>query len=90
MESATEAVDESDEFTIHDLHVKWWAGTSENPVGSFSLDNEYCKTRQIEFFPGDFVCIHVREDFNKDCPSSTSRRNISQVSQISFQKRNFQ
>ena len=89
MESATEAVDESDEFTMYDLHVKWRARNSENPVGSFSLDHEYCKNRQIEFFPGDFVCIHVREDFNKNCPSSTSKRNISQVSQITFQKRNF-
>lgn len=43
MESVIEVVDESDEFIIYDLYVKWWVGISENLVGFFSLDYEYCK-----------------------------------------------
>ena len=62
MEAATVAVDEANEFTIHGLDVLWREEVSETPQGTFSLKNDFCATRQIEFHPGDFVCIRVRED----------------------------
>ena len=71
MEAATRTVDESDEFTIFQLNIEWKdiGGTRE---GSFSLRNEYCSSREIEFYPGDFVCVRVREDSNmmKTCSES--------------------
>lgn len=62
MEAATGAVDESDEFTIHKLKVHWTRDTSGEVVGSFSLLKEYCRSRQIGFHGGDFVCVGVKED----------------------------
>ena len=62
MEAAAAAVDESDEFTIHYLMVQWMRENSENPEGSFSIQKEYCESRQIDFYEGDFVCVRVRED----------------------------
>ena len=62
MEAATGAIDESDEFTIHNLKVQWTKKTSGELEGSFSLPNEYCTNRQIGFYAGDFVCVRVRED----------------------------
>ena len=62
MEAATTTVEESDEFTIHHLKIEWTKDTSGSLEGSFSLPNEYCLSRQIEFYDGDFVCVRVRED----------------------------
>ena len=62
MEAATSAVEESDEFAIHQLKIEWKKDISGSLEGSFSLKNEYCSSRQIEFHAGDFVCVHVRED----------------------------
>ena len=62
MEAATGAIDESDEFTIHNLKVQWTKKTSGELEGSFSLPKEYCTNRQIEFYAGDFVCVRVREE----------------------------
>ena len=61
MEAATRTVDESDEFTIHHLKIGWKKDNSGSLEGSFSLQNEYCSSRQIEFHAGDFVCVRVRE-----------------------------
>ena len=62
MEAATEAVNESDEFTIHHLKVEWTKKSSGHAECSFSIVKEYCTSRQIDFFPGDFVCVRVKED----------------------------
>jgi len=62
MEAATTTVEESDEFTIHHLKIEWTKDISGSLEGSFSLQNEYCLSRQIEFYDGDFVCIRVRKD----------------------------
>ena len=62
MEAATSAVEESDEFTIHHLKIEWKKDISGSLEGSFSLQQEYCLSRQIEFHAGDFVCVRVRED----------------------------
>ena len=61
MEAATSTVDESDEFSIHHLNIEWKKDISGNKEGSFSLQNEYCLSREIEFHAGDFVCLRVRE-----------------------------
>ena len=62
MEAAASTVEESDEFTIHHLKIAWKKDISGKLEGSFSLQNEYCSSRQIKFYPGDFVCVRVRED----------------------------
>ncbi|XP_020604461.1 helicase with zinc finger domain 2-like isoform X3 [Orbicella faveolata] len=62
MEAATTAVEESDEFTMHHLKIKWKKDISGSLEGSFSLRNEYCSSRQMQFHAGDFVCVRVRED----------------------------
>jgi len=64
MEAATCAVDESDEFTMCHLKIEWKKDISGNLEGSFSLRNEYCSSRQIKFYAGDFVCVRMREDSN--------------------------
>ena len=80
MEAARVAVDEANEFTIHDLDVIWREEVSEIPQGSFSLKNDFCATRQIEFYPGDFVCIRVCEDtYIKETHSIFNDRNKYQV-----------
>ena len=61
MEAATGAVEEGDEFTIHHLKVNWKKTYSGKVEGSFSIPQEYCTERQIEFFGGDFVCVRVRQ-----------------------------
>ena len=70
MEAAASAVDESDEFTIYHLKIEWKKDISGNLEGSFSLRNEYCLSREIEFYGGDFVCVRVREDSNMKKTSS--------------------
>ena len=72
MEAATSTVEESDEFTIYHLKIEWNKDMVGNREGSFRLRNEYCSSRQIEFYPGDFVCVRVREDSNKTKTSSES------------------
>ena len=94
MEAATVAVDEANEFTIHGLDVLWREEVSETPQGTFSLKNDFCATRQIEFHPGDFVCIRVREDtyikkthsFSNDSNKYQVTTNISLVFQNDRQK----
>ena len=91
MEAATVAVDESDEFAIHHLNVQWKKEINGNPEGSFSLRNEYCECRQIEFHPGDFVCIRVREDSTmrktrSETTFTSAERTTSQVSSLDLHK----
>lgn len=94
MEAATVAVDEANEFTIHGLDVLWREEVSETPQGTFSLKNDFCATRQIEFHPGDFVCIRVREDtyikkthsFSNDSNKYQVTTNISPLFQNDRQK----
>ena len=62
MEAATSTVEESDEFTIYHLKIAWKKDISGKLEGSFSLRDEYCSSRQIEFHAGDFVCVRVRGD----------------------------
>ncbi len=73
MEAATVAVDESEEFAIHYLKIKWEKEIGGNLKGCFSLLNEYCESRQIELHAGDFVCIRVREDSYKTKTRSETR-----------------
>ena len=94
MEAATTAVQESDEFTIHHLKIEWEKNVSGSLEGSFSLQNEYCSSRQIEFHAGDFVCVRVREDtYMKKTGSensfTSSERNETEVikySSLSWKK----
>ena len=72
MEAATSAVEESDEFSIYHLKMEWKKDIGGNREGSFSLRNEYCSSRQIEFYPGDFVCVRVPEDKKKTKTGSES------------------
>ena len=65
MEAATSTVEESDEFTIYHLKIAWKKDISGKLEGSFSLRDEYCSSRQIEFHAGDFVCVRVRGDSYK-------------------------
>ncbi|XP_022809791.1 uncharacterized protein LOC111346790 [Stylophora pistillata] len=62
LEAATVAVDEDDELTILDLDIRWRMDSSGNQEGFFSLQNEYCTTRQIKFYEGDFVCVRVQAE----------------------------
>ena len=62
MEAATSTVEESDEFTIYHLKIAWKKDIRGKLEGSFSLQDEYCSSRQIEFHAGDFVCVRVRGD----------------------------
>ena len=89
MEAATSTVEESDEFTIYHLKIEWNKDMVGNREGSFRLRNEYCSSRQIEFYPGDFVCVRVREDSNKTKTSSESNfaspeRTETEVSKLFF------
>jgi len=89
MEAATTTVQESDEFTIHHLKIKWTKDIRGGLEGSFSLPNEYCLSRQIEFYDGDFVCVRVREDsYMKKTASENSfvsfERNDTEVIKYSF------
>ena len=85
MEAATVAVDESDEFTMHHLMVQWKRETDGNLQGSFSLPNEYCKRRHIEFHEGDFVCVRMREDsyMTKTCSGTSFTSTEKAASQVS-------
>ena len=58
MEAATEAVKENDGFVIEHLSVEW-EKLDENLTGFFTLTLDYCKNRQVEFYPGDLVCVRV-------------------------------
>ena len=58
MEAATEAVKENDSFVIEHLSVEW-EKEDESLTGFFSLTLVYCKNRQVEFHPGDLVCVRV-------------------------------
>ena len=62
MEAATGAVEESDEFTIHNLELQWTKHSGAKVEVSFSLPKEYCSDGQIEFYDGDFVCVRVCKD----------------------------
>ena len=72
MEAATSTVEESDEFTIYHLKIAWKRDISGKLEGSFSLRDEYCSSRQIEFHAGDFVCVRVRGDSYKKKTDSES------------------
>ena len=94
MEAATRTVDESDEFTIFHLKIEWKKDTGGNREGSFSLRNEYCSSREIEFYPGDFVCVRVRENSNmvKTCPESnfaSPERTETEVSKPFFKNTSY-
>ena len=58
MEAATEAVKENDGFVIEHLSVEW-EKLDESLTGFFTLTLDYCKKRQVEFYPGDLVCVRV-------------------------------
>ena len=58
MEAATEAVKENDGFVIEHLSVEW-GKEDESLTGFFTLTLDYCKNRQVEFYPGDLVCVRV-------------------------------
>ena len=58
MEAATEAVKENDGFVIEHLTLEW-EKEDESLTGFFSLTLVYCKNRQVEFYPGDLVCVRV-------------------------------
>ena len=71
MEAATEAVAESDTFTIVRLGVQWEKPeTGSKTVGLVTLPLDYCNSRQLEFHPGDFICIRVRYE---DCAGQLRR-----------------
>ena len=97
MEAAAGAVDESDEFTIHNLDVQWKKTDSKGDVkGSFTLKEEDCTIRQIEFHAGDFVCVRVQEDRYVKANHSASftaghgaERGISKVSKGFLQAQNY-
>ena len=72
MEAATSTVEESDEFTIYHLKIAWKKDISGKLEGTFSLRDEYCSSRQIEFHAGDFVCVRVRGDNYKKKTDSES------------------
>ena len=58
MEAATKAVKENDGFVIEHLSVEW-GKEDESLTGFFTLTLDYCKNRQVEFYPGDLVCVRV-------------------------------
>ena len=58
MEAATEAVKENDGFVIEHLSVEW-EQEDESLTGFFTLKSIYCTERQVEFYPGDLVCVRV-------------------------------
>ena len=73
MEAATEAVAENDSFTIARLGVQWKKRSEEKgskTVGLVTLPLDYCNSRQLEFHPGDFICIRVRYE---DCARRLKR-----------------
>ena len=72
MEAASSTVEESDEFTIYHLKIEWKKDINGKLEGSFSLRDEYCSSRQIEFHAGDFVCVRVRGDSYKTKTNSES------------------
>ena len=63
MEAATEAVDENDNVTIANLEVTWMVEEGKT-IGRVDLPESYCVGRQLEFYPGDLICIRVRY---RDC-----------------------
>ena len=94
MEAATGAVDESDEFTIHNLDVQWTKSDSSGDVeGSFSLQKEYCTERQIEFHEGDFVCVRVQDQSMERNHSGSfvadTERGSSKVSKVAYSRKLF-
>ena len=59
MEAATEAVDENDNVTIAKLEVTWVVEEGKT-IGRVDLPESYCDSRQLEFYPGDLICIRAR------------------------------
>ena len=60
MEAATDSIRSDDSFILQNLKVKWQMDDFENVwVGKFRLNNEFCKTRHIEIFDGDYACVRI-------------------------------
>ena len=85
LEAATVAVNENDELTIHNLDVRWEINSSGNQVGFFSLQSVYYKSRHINIYEGDFVCVRVPEKiYMAKSIFVASEGNKSEVSTSSF------
>ena len=85
LEAATVAVDENDELTIHNLDVRWKINSSGNQEGFFSLQSVYYKSRHINIYEGDFVCVRVPEKiYMAKSIFVASEGNKSEVSTSSF------
>ena len=84
MEAATEAVKENDGFVIEHLSVEW-EKENESLTGFFTLTLVYCKNRQVEFFPGDLVCVRVPCP-PKECSSfeKQGQRQVISIQVLSF------
>ena len=84
MEAATEAVKENDGFVIEHLSVEW-EKEDESLTGFFTLTLVYCKNRQVEFFPGDLVCVRVPCP-PKECSSfeKQGQRQVISIQGLSF------
>lgn len=82
MEAATEAVKENDGFIIEQLNVVW-EEEDGNVSGLISLPSSYCSSRQLDFYPGDLVCVRVPYP-NMDSQSSIEKSLQEKVSQHPF------
>ena len=84
MEAATEAVKENDGFVIEHLSVEW-EKLDESLTGFFTLTLDYCKKRQVEFYPGDLVCVRVPCP-PKECSSfeKQGQRQVISIQVLSF------
>ena len=63
MEAATVAVKNDDTLILQNLGVNW-REEGGNFFGEFELQKNFCKTRQIDIFYGDYACVKVT------CPTS--------------------
>ena len=60
MEAATVAVRNDDTIILQDIEVNWRKDEGGSIFGEFQLNDNFCKTRQIQIIPGDYACAKVR------------------------------
>ena len=90
MEAATVAVKNDDTIILHNLEVKWNEDERRKFVGTFQLNKNFCKTRQIEIFYGDYACVKVScpmsfssKEMEREPPAAGSASNVSSGSPAS-------
>ena len=89
MEAATVAIRNDDTLILQNIEVKWRKEEGRKFVGEFELEKNFCKTRQIDIFSGDYACVKVtcrsslpdseQLDRNRDFPNQMEQGALADI-----------